>query len=329
MRGEPPVSVDVVARLLAEHWALSNVRLEYAPVGFGSCHWWALTGQTKLFVTLDDYSRLTDAAEKERDIDSATRRYRCALQLAETGARFVRGPIPTTAGEVVVREGDRLFSLWPHIQGRSTDNGRYESAADARAVLSVVAELHRMGASHFDVDAESFRPAHRDVLERLLTDTTDGWDGPYGRRARALLEENAGGLRRLVTHFDELVSQAPPRHQWVLTHGEPHLANVVLGADGPVLIDWDTVTIAPRDRDLWMIAADRLGPGVFSEYTERTGHEPEPKMLKLYAAKWELSEFGTTLNRFRNAHDDGPDDAVSWEILSGYLPVEPRWPELF
>ena len=40
---------------------------------------------------------------------------------------------------------------------------------------------------------------------------------------------------------------------WVVTHGEPHPVNVMQTDAGRVLIDWDTVAIAPPERDLWMV----------------------------------------------------------------------------
>jgi thiamine kinase-like enzyme len=41
---------------------------------------------------------------------------------------------------------------------------------------------------------------------------------------------------------------------WVVTHGEPHPANVIRTPGGLKLIDWDTVQLAPAERDLWMVA---------------------------------------------------------------------------
>ncbi len=42
----------------------------------------------------------------------------------------------------------------------------------------------------------------------------------------------------------------------VITHGEPHAANVMGSPGGLVLVDWDTVLLAPPERDLWGIADD-------------------------------------------------------------------------
>ena len=247
--------------------------------------------------------------------------------MVEAGCRFVRGPIPAANGEVVVQIGARLYSVWPHIDGRSAADGKYLSDDDRRAVLSALVDLHAMDTTRFKVDEELFQPDNRRFLERVIDEPGDGWDrGPYGERARALLDQCAPGVSRLLAHYDDLVTKAPRRDAWILTHGEPHMANVVVTAEGPVLIDWDTVAIAPRERDLSMVVTPDAHVSI--AYSERAGHEPNQNMLKLYWAQWELTEIGVFLNHFHNPHGDDPDDVVGWKVLSGYLPIEPRWPEL-
>lgn len=50
------------------------------------------------------------------------------------------------------------------------------------------------------------------------------------------------------------------RSGWVITHGEPNAANMLWSANGDLfLIDWDTVAIGPRERDLWL--PDELAGG--------------------------------------------------------------------
>ena len=42
----------------------------------------------------------------------------------------------------------------------------------------------------------------------------------------------------------------------VITHGEPHPGNLIRTGNGLAMVDWDTVALAPRERDLWMLADD-------------------------------------------------------------------------
>src|SRR5207249_113305 len=132
----------------------------------------------------------------------------------------------------------------------------------------------------------------RPALEEALADLRTPWpSGPYGEPARALLRERAPDVERRLLEHDELavnVRQAPDH--WVVTHGEPHRANVILDARGGVhLVDWDTTLVAPRERDLRMVLDQDLTG--WDEYTAEAGAVPlRREVLGLYHEWWNLAE---------------------------------------
>lgn len=108
----------------------------------------------------------------------------------------------------------------------------------------------------------------------------------------------------------------------VLTHGEPHIENVILTATGPMLIDWDTTMVAPPERDLWMLES---GDGtVIDTYTRVTGTQVLPSMLDLYRLRWDLTEVAIYTALFRQPHTDDTDARESWKNLNSYLGVAPK-----
>ena len=113
------------------------------------------------------------------------------------------------------------------------------------------------------------------ALEQALAQLDTPWDhGPFAEPARASLRAHAGRVRDRLHAYDQLagrVRDAPG--PWVVTHGEPHGSNVILGAAGDRwLVDWDTTLIGPRERDLWMVLDDdRTG---WDEYREVMGSVP-------------------------------------------------------
>ena len=81
--------------------------------------------------------------------------------------------------------------------------------------------------------------------------------GPFSEPARQVLARHAARMVELLAW----PTGSPPRWRhasapWVITHGEPHAGNVMRAADGHLLVDWDTVALAPPERDLWMVAGD-------------------------------------------------------------------------
>jgi aminoglycoside phosphotransferase (APT) family kinase protein len=107
---------------------------------------------------------------------------------------------------------------------------------------------------------------------------------------------------------------------WVVTHGEPHSANVIHDARADLhLIDWDTALIGPPERDLWMVLdPDRTG---WDEYREQAGADRlDEEALGLYRERWALAEICVYVAEFRRPHEETADTRASWENLGGYLP---------
>lgn len=226
---------------------------------------------------------------------------------------IVRPPITARSGEVVVAlDPPWALSLWPHLDGRSTHDGTYHRAVEAAAVLDVIAQLHEVPRTLFNIGAERCETFEIPGLARLLSLADGPWPGPlvgpYATAAQEMLHDHADDLHRLALLKTELATRAPSRENWVITHGEPHAANVVFTAGGPVLIDWDTAKVAPRERDLWMIATDGHPVG-----------DANSDMLLLYRLQWDLSELVQYADRFADPNDEGPSGDAAWKDFVKYL----------
>jgi spectinomycin phosphotransferase/16S rRNA (guanine(1405)-N(7))-methyltransferase len=84
-----------------------------------------------------------------------------------------------------------------------------------------------------------------------------------------------------------------------------------------LLIDWDTVLVAPPERDLWSI--DPGDGSVLGAYVVATGVTPLPAMLDLYRLRWDLADIAISVRQFRGTHSGTVDDEKSWEVLSSLL----------
>ena len=133
------------------------------------------------------------------------------------------------------------------------------------------------------------------------------------RRVRAQgAARNGPELGRLYRRFDQLAAQAlEGRERWVPTHGEPHTANVLWQLGGPVLVDWESLRVAPRERDLRTVLRGADGAEPLSAYVAHGGTaELDDDMVELFDLEWWLWEVAEYAVRFHGPHDGDDDDVA-------------------
>jgi hypothetical protein len=323
----PPADLAeaALAAALAQGWGLAVTALEYRPVGWGSHHWDVTDAAgARWFVTVDELEK--NRVGRSEPLAAAFGRLRASLaaarDLRDCGADFVLAPVPGGDGEPVVRLGGRFaVAVYPFIAGRSFEWGEFASADHRLRVLDLVVAVHTAPATaRQHALTDDFTVPHRDELVAAFSPASDAADcGPYARPLSLLVRQHAAPLQWLLARYDQMVHQAqqePARP--VLTHGEPHPGNTMLTADGRwLLIDWDTVLVAPPERDLWS-----LDPGdgtVLDAYASATGVVPRLSLLDLYRLRWDIADIAIDVSRFRRPHAGTAEDDEAWELLSSLI----------
>lgn len=317
-----------VADALRARWGTGRdtepAELRYRALGFGSYHWEvADPGGRSWFATLDDLTMRPHAPGDSCDATYA--RLRAALATAraayEAGASYVVAPVRCADGDVVTRLSERYaLALYPYVYGRPRAYDDELSPADREAVLGLVAALHGSPSPvRAEANVEDYLIPGRDVLVAALADLGGRWDGgPYAERTRVLLGRAADEVEQLLDRRDALAARARERpDRMVLTHGEPHAGNLIETDAGWRLVDWDTVLVAPPERDLWM-----LDPGdgsAVAAYERATGRPVLPAVLELYRLTWRLADIASFVGWFRAPHDDTEDTRKAWQGLTWYL----------
>jgi hypothetical protein len=312
---------DALVSALAREWGIAVAVMSYRAVGFGSHHWEVadVTG-TRWFVNADELEIKRQRPDEPLSVPAGRLRasLTAARDLRDRGLTFVVAPVPGRGGELLAQVSDRFgAALYPFVEGESFGWGEFSTAAHRRGVLDMIIAVHTAAdAGRSPAQADDFSIPYRDELEATLSSPADAADphcGPYGRPAALLLAGNAA-VRGLLARYDELVRlrHAPPGRA-VLTHGEPHPGNTMRTPDGWLLIDWDTVLVAPPERDLWS-----LDPGdgsILDAYAVATGVTPETALLELYRIRWDLADIAASASQFRRPHAGTANDDESWQIL--------------
>jgi spectinomycin phosphotransferase len=95
------------------------------------------------------------------------------------------------------------------------------------------------------------------------------------------LVPRAADLAQLATGFDRLAdATVAARADSVITHREPHPANLMSVGGRLVLIDWDTAALALPERDVSLIAT--TGSQDTDRYHEATGRQLDPAVITFY-----------------------------------------------
>ncbi len=177
--------------------------------------------------------------------------------LAKQGIRNVIAPRATRAGELFVKFDDWFLLLSPFVAGVSgwdvelTPGQWRELGRGLRALHTVeLPETMACGVLHETYNAGT-RLQVRALLDEMQHSQTND---AISRELLRLAQEKRTVIVSLLRHADELsalLRQQPPRH--CLCHGDMHAGNILLADDRLFIVDWDTLVMAPPERDLMFI----------------------------------------------------------------------------
>jgi spectinomycin phosphotransferase len=321
------LQLDLLRNELTSGWALRPTSLDYVPEGGGSYHWRAVGAEGSNFVTVDDLDDKAWLGESRDEVfDGLSTALATAELLRRSGLGFVLAPMRTREGAVVRRLDSRYaVSVFPFIEGHTHPFGPYPATLRG-AALDMVADLHRSTSVVRDRAARhvlSYGDA-RD-LHALLMEPDRPWHGgPYSEPARRMLADHVSDIGELVSRFDLLSTEtAAAREELVITHGEPHPANVIAAHGRLVLVDWDTTALAPPERDLSFVLNEPGRDG--DHYQERTGHAVDFDVIAMYQLRWYLDDLASTARLFRRSHEENPDTHGWWQALAPRISLLPNW----
>ncbi|MFF2554597.1 phosphotransferase [Nocardia sp. NPDC058058] len=291
------ITDEAISHAVATHWLPEISDISYLPWGFGAHHWRVIGRDTTVFVTLDQLAPRHTAASLEAA-------YAGAATLAASGLTAVCAPTPTHSGQFTVGIGAGALSVTPWLQGHSPTEAQAREPGHVREVALALDELHRAAPP---AGLRSWTPqVGAGFADELRTHTAEPWtSGPLAEQARLALTTHLSAVRDWTDRYLELSQTAlSQRDSWVPTHGEPHNDNQVVTPEGIRLVDWESLTLAPRERDY----ADLPSP-------PPNLPPPDPAMLELFTLDWRLSEIAEYARWFAAPHTGTEDDHTAFSGL--------------
>ena len=305
---EPPeLPASRVGAAVQREWGVDVTYAEHAPVGAGAWHW--VVGDDvgpQWFATVDPVPTADERGERIAAYDAAS-------QLAHH-LPFVAAPVHTSDARIAVDVSPGLLlTLTPYLEG-SSGPGPFADDDERSEVAALLGDLHSYVRPR---QLPVWRPrvgwrsrSERGDLESCLA--SDAWaGGPWSGPACRLVGDARPVLQACLKRFTLLGAAVNGSiSRWVVTHGEPHTGNVVRTPDGPRLVDWETLALAPRERDLRDVLGAAEGEDPWYAYVEAGGRpEPlSPDTVELFALQWHLSEVTEYSVRFSRPHEGSAHD---------------------
>jgi spectinomycin phosphotransferase len=319
-----------LAGFLDEGWGFRLEAADYAPLGAGSYHWLVRdAGGTRGFVTVDDLDHkpwLGD--DRELVFDGLRRAFDTAVALRRTGLDFVVAPTPARNGETVSRIGPcYAMALFPFVDGESSEWGRHESPEERAAIVTLLAELHETTHAVASVARSAgLDLPGREHIEAGLRELHAPWSGgPFSEPAREALARHASDVTELLDLADRLAADIAKRGDpWVVTHGEPHSGNIMRADATRLLVDWDTVALAPPERDLWMVVESAEDA---ARYADVTGRDVDHEALSFFRLTWDLKDLAEYLGALRSPHHESEDTQRVYDGLVSCVTSREQWAE--
>lgn len=252
MLEKPDVPDETLLACLRDHYGLHGAEIAFLPIGNDvdtAAYRVVADDGTPYFLKLRGWSR-----SGRFDATTVT----IPRFLHDQGIAQIIAPIETTDRQLWTRLDAFAVILFPFVAGRNgfasplTDRQWIEFGAALKAIHSVVVPPS-LGAA---IPRETYAPHWRDFVRALQARIEETvFADPIAAEMAAFLRAKRDDISRLVARAEQLgdaLRARPPEP--VLCHADIHAANVLIDADGALfIVDWDTLIVAPKERDLMFI----------------------------------------------------------------------------
>ncbi|MEO8610976.1 MAG: phosphotransferase [Chloroflexota bacterium] len=252
--------------------------------------------------------------------------------LHDQSIKQVIAPVVTQSGALWTPLDNFQLTLFPFVVGRNayeislTDDHWIELGQVLKG-LHTTALLPEIAAR---IPRETYSGQWRGIVKQFqaqVEETT--FDDPISAALAALLKTQKPTIGRLVQRaqrLGEALQNDPP--PFVPCHADIHAANLLIEDDGRLhVVDWDTIILAPKERDLMFVAGGQYGD-------ERTPEQEETLFYEGYGQS-EINAVALAYYRYERIVQDiaayceeifltdaaSPDRAVGLRyVSSNFLP---------
>ncbi len=187
--------------------------------------------------------------------------------LSEAGMPQIIAPLPTLAGGLWGTIAKYKVILYPFVAG---EDG-FERPLTNPQRIELGQAMHQFHTTHFpksitqNIQRETFSPQFRNALRDILNQIhTDPENDPLAQELIHFLREKESKIRDLVQRTEQLLTELNTHPlNYILCHADIHGWNMLIEdvTNKLYMVDWDTLLLAPKERDLMFVGCSLGGRG--------------------------------------------------------------------
>ncbi len=321
MLERPDVPDDTLLACLRDHYGLHITQVAFLPIGNDA--------DTAVYRVVADDGLSYFLKLRSGCFDATT----VAIPhfLHDQGIAQIVAPMETTAHRLWTRVGAFAVILFPFVSGQDgfTTPLLQRQWMELGVALKAMHTAVVPRALTSSIPQETYSPSWRDLVRafQARVEATTFAD-PVAAKLAAFLRAKRDDISHIVARAealgDTLHARSPAS---VLCHADIHAGNVLIGADQALsIVDWDTLTCAPKERDL-MFVGGGVG-GVWRDAQEETwfyqGYgrtEIDPQALAYYRYERIVEDIAAYGEQLLLTDDGGADRAQGLRFfLDQFLP---------
>ncbi len=252
MLERPDITDDAIIACMRDHYGIALQKIEFLPLGAdrNTAVFKANAADEVYFVKL----RSGEFSEASVVIPR---------MLRDQGITQVIAPLRNKRDHLWTALKSYRLILYPFVEG--IDGWERDlSPQDWVALGQALRQMHTVSppVSIHDMPRESYSPFWREKVRQFQASVeTTVYDDPVSAELAGFIREKNLEISALVFHAEHLAHALEGRSlPFVICHADIHVGNVlVTPADTLYVVDWDTLILAPKERDLMFMGSGIAG----------------------------------------------------------------------
>ncbi len=250
--------------------------------------------------------------------------------LAELGIKQVIPPLATKTGQLWADLASFKTILYPYVEGHNGVEAKL-SEDQWGQFGAAIKKLHSTdipNALTSGTPREMFSSKWRETVKAfLIRIENEVFEEPVAVRMALFLKSKSTEILKIVERTEELaITLQKQILEYILCHADIHGWNLIVDKDGALyIVDWDTIILAPKERDLMFIGAGIWDSGrspieeenLFYQGYDQT--EINQDAICYYRYERIIQDIGEYCEHIFLSDEGGDDRMQSFEYLQSFF----------